>query len=81
LTEYQLTAGAIEHLKVLSQKQGISTPTTQDLQCLWDQKFIMGSHARTHITAQGKKFILRLMEHEKGPREGGPLHEEISSAG
>lgn len=66
MTECQLTAGAIEHLRALAEKQGISRPNMPDLQCLWDQKLIMGSHARTHVTAQGKKFVLQLIEHEKG---------------
>ena len=62
MTDIQLTLEAIEHLKALAQIQGISTLDSPDLQCIWDAKYVMGSHARTHITAQGKKFIQRYIE-------------------
>jgi hypothetical protein len=62
MSELQLTAGAIEYLKALAKRTGGGTPDTPDMQPLWDNKFIMGNHARTHIAAQGKKFILQLMK-------------------
>jgi hypothetical protein len=62
MSELQLIAGAIEHLKALAKRTGGVTPDTPDMQPLWDNRFIMGNHARTHITAQGKKFILQLMQ-------------------
>jgi hypothetical protein len=60
-----LTDGAIELLKALASKSGTATPDTAEMQALWGNRLVMGSYARTHITAQGKKFILRIMEVEK----------------
>jgi hypothetical protein len=62
-TDHLLTTGAIEHLKALAQKTGLATP---DLQGLWDAWYVIGSHTRTHITAQGKKIFLQLMAQEQG---------------
>jgi hypothetical protein len=66
MSELHLTDGAIEHLMALAKRTGAETHETSEMQALWDNKFIMGSHARTHITAQGKKFILQLMQ-DRGP--------------
>jgi hypothetical protein len=63
MTKIQLSEEAIEALKLLAKAPG-ALPYGPELQVLWDIRFVMGNHERTHITQRGKAFITALMANE-----------------
>jgi ABC-type transporter MlaC component len=52
-----LSAAAIDLLRVLDKKGARQVDQTPELQPLWDIRYVMGNKAKTCITAQGQRFI------------------------
>ena len=52
-----LSAAAIDLLRVLDKEGARHVEETPELQPLWDIRYVMGNKAKTRITAQGQRFI------------------------
>jgi hypothetical protein len=60
MTDIHLSDAAVAALKLVA-KGPRSLPYAPELQILWDVRFVMGNHERTHITQRGKVFVAALM--------------------
>jgi hypothetical protein len=63
MTKPQLSAPAIADLKLVAGEPG-ALPYAPALPVLWNIRYVIGEHQRTHITQPGQAFVTALMANE-----------------
>ena len=56
----ELTPAALGELQRLAKEVGTPSPDDTAFQVLWEQRLVMGTHQKCHITARGKQLLERL---------------------